>query len=298
MSTFANALGAFNGQTPFMTSAAALATAYGSFVKPGGRIAAYVRSTGAQEGDDYFAASGMLVPTIDQGLARCRSGKNDIVFVLDNHAETFTASGAIFANLVAGAQIIGVCTPGATNAPTLTLSNAGASLALNKANVTVVGLNIKSTTAALTGAVVITGAWTQMADCFVSLTGALGAHSAIQLTGATGAMLTGNLIAVNSTQQIVDVTSAADHVQIMSNLIRQTQATAGGIAINVADAAITGFAGNNMIQTASNRGAGAVKTMVVVGTAALPGFCCFNNLANDATGGSAILTPAANGDAG
>lgn len=298
MSLVANALGAFNGIPSFMTSSPALGTAYGSFVKPGGRIAAYVRSTGALEGDDYFAASGMLVATIDAGLARCRDGQNDVVFVLPGHSETFSSSGAVFANLVAGAQIIGVGTPGATNCPTITLSHTGASLALNKANVTFSGMRVLSTTAAVTGAIVITGAWTTFAENFVSLTGALGANSALQITGATGATVVGNHIVVNSTQQIVDVTSASSNIQILNNLIRQAQATSGGIGINVADAASTGFVANNYIQTATNRTSTNVKTLVVIGSAALPGIGTHQNFANDATGGSAILTPAANTDAG
>ena len=80
MSTVPNAYGtALSTPPPYLSAYSAIATPYGTYVRPGGRVAAYVRSTGAQEGDDYFASSGNLVTSINEGLKRCRSGQNDVV---------------------------------------------------------------------------------------------------------------------------------------------------------------------------------------------------------------------------
>lgn len=294
MSLTPNAFGAALGSaTPFM-ALNAVGTPFGTHLLPGGRVAAYVRSTGRQDLDDNLISDN-LVQTIDAGLARCRSGQNDVVYVLPGHTETFSSSGSVFANLVDGAQIIGCGVPGAANCPTITLSNAGASLALNKNGVTVQGLNIKSTTAALTGAVVVTGTWVTIAGCFISLTGALGANSAIQLTGAIGATLLGNHIVVNSTQQIVDVTGATStNVQIVGNLIRQTQSSSGGIGINIASTAgISGFVAHNYVKSATNTGAGGAAGMIVVGASANATLGVFQNFSADAAaaGNSGILSP-------
>jgi len=60
-------------------------TKYGSVIlSPGARVAAYVRSTGAQSDDDPMLNAN-LVTTLSAGLARCRSGFNDVVFVLPGH---------------------------------------------------------------------------------------------------------------------------------------------------------------------------------------------------------------------
>ena len=61
-------------------------TSFGSFVEPGGRVAAYVRSTGMQDGDDSYLATN-LVTTLNAGLARCRAGLGDTVFVLSSFGD-------------------------------------------------------------------------------------------------------------------------------------------------------------------------------------------------------------------
>lgn len=125
---------------PFFQQFDALSVSTGTFIKPGGRVAAYVRSTGLEEGDDLFAMSGNLVASINQGLARCRPGKNDIVYVLPGHTESVTAADG-WSNLVAGAQIVSAGRPGASNNPTVTFSTStAAQLAIDAADVSIVGL--------------------------------------------------------------------------------------------------------------------------------------------------------------
>lgn len=225
---------------PFFQSFDSIGTPDGTWIKPGGRVAAYVRSTGAQEGDDLFANSGGLVSTIASGVARCRPGAGDIVYVLNNHAETIT--GALFTP-VAGAQIIGAGMPRSASAPTITLSGTAATIPLSAANMTLAGLNIVSSTAAVTGAIVVTGAGCSLVNNWINFTGALGANVAIQVTGAGNATLLGNTIAVSSTGAIIAVTGAgSSNFLIQRNLIRQltsgsyiTVANTAGISGDIAD---------------------------------------------------------------
>lgn len=116
---------------PFRLLGVGQRTPFGTLIPPGGRVAAYVRSTGLQTGDDLNLAN-MLVTNLDAGLARCRSGMNDIVVVLAGHAESIT--GADFmSSLVAGTRIIGTGT--GTNRPTFTWTATAASFLFDVANV-------------------------------------------------------------------------------------------------------------------------------------------------------------------
>jgi hypothetical protein len=226
--------------TPFYSAYDAVSFPWGTFVRPGGNVVAYVRSTGAQSGDDAFASSGMLVSTIAAGVARCRPGMDDIVGVLPNHTETVTTT--LFTP-VAGAQIIGCGRPGSSNAPNITLSATAATIALSSANMTLAGLNINSATAAVTGAIVVTGAGCTLANNFISFTGALAANVAIQVTGAANFSLVENTIVASTTGAIVGVTAAgSSNFLIRKNLIRQltsgsyiTVANTAGISGDIAD---------------------------------------------------------------
>jgi hypothetical protein len=225
---------------PFFQAFDSIGTPDGTWIKPGGRVAAYVRSTGAVDGDDLFASSGGLVSTIAAGVARCRPGQNDIVYVLPNHTETVT--GALFTP-VAGAQIIGCGQPRAANAPNVTLGGTAATIALSAANMTIAGLNINSATAAVTGAIVVTAAGATLANNFINFTGALAANVAVQVTGAASCSVVNNVFAVSSTGAIIGVTGAgSSNFLIQRNLIRQltsgsyiTVANTAGISGDIAD---------------------------------------------------------------
>jgi hypothetical protein len=126
--------------TPYYQQYDAISLPTGTWIKPGGRVAAYVRSTGLQEGDDLFAMSGNLVATINAGLARCRPGQNDIVYVLPGHVESITGADG-WSSLVAGTQIISAGVPGASTNPTVTFSTStAAQILVDVANVTISGL--------------------------------------------------------------------------------------------------------------------------------------------------------------
>lgn len=276
--------------TPFLQSYDSIAGPNGTWIKPGGRVAAYVRSTGLQEGDDLFAMSGNLVSTIAAGVARCRSGQNDIVYVLNNHTETVTTT--LFTP-VAGAQIIGCGYPGATNAPNVTLSAVGATLALSAANMTIAGLNINSATAAVTGAVVVTGAGVTLANNFFRFTGALGANSPIQVTGAANCVIDDNHIVVDSTAVMIAITGAAStNFLVRRNIARQTQGTSGGGFASTANTAgISGHFSDNRFKTASTVVGGV--GVIVIGAANIATVGNHENYGGDETAAASLLVTGA-----
>ncbi len=242
---------------PFFSAYDTIGTPYGTWIKPGGQVVAYVRSTGVQSGDLPEVAVNM-VAAIAQGVSRCRASMNDVVIVLPGHTETLTGTTSLF-TAVAGAQIIGAGTPGATNAPNVTISAVGAGIALSAANMTIAGLNINSATAAVTGAIVVTGAGCTLANNFINFTAALGANVAIQVTGAATFRLLDNYIAVNSTGSIVSITGAGStNFLCKGNILRQL--TSGAYLTN--DANGTGVFAQNYGKSAGAAPA-ANKGMVV-----------------------------------
>lgn len=276
--------------SPFFSAYDTIGTPNGTWIKPGGNVVAYVRSTGVQSGDLPEVATN-LVSTIAAGVARCRASMNDVVMVLPGHTETLTGTSNLFTP-VAGAQVIGCGNPGSTNAPNVTISATGAGIALSAANMTLAGLNINSATAAVTGAIVVTGAGVTLVNNFISFTGALGANVAIQVTGAATFSLLDNYITVNSTAAIVGVTGAGStNLRIENNRIRQSQGTGGGACLDIANTAgISGFIARNFFKTATGTAANAI---FVTGAAADVTIGCFENYAADDATGSGILEPPA-----
>lgn len=113
-------------------TAAPIQTPYGVLTAPGTRVAAYVRSTGVQDGDDSFIQSN-LVATIADALSRCRAGLGDSIFVLPGHVESISSADH-FSGLVAGTNIVGIGQ--GTNRPTLTWTAAASTVLLDVADVT------------------------------------------------------------------------------------------------------------------------------------------------------------------
>jgi hypothetical protein len=217
------------------------------------------------------------------------------VVVLPGHVETFTAAGAIWPSLKAGTQIIGAANAGGSSAPTVNLNQVAASIALNVADVTVHGLNIVSASV-LTAGIVITAAGVTLSGCFINSTGALAANVLIQVTGAANFTMVGNHVVNNSTTgATVNVTAAAStNLCITDNLLRNLQATSGGIGINVASTAgISGMIARNFVKSATNGGAGGAAAQIVIGAAANTTVGVFENYAADAAaaGFSGVLSP-------
>lgn len=228
---------------PFYANVPAIGLPFGTVIAPGGRIAAYVRATAKNDDPPFIQEN--RVASINEACKRVRSGRPDVIVVLDGHTETHSVTGAIWPNLKAGTVIIGCGRPGASNAPRVTLAHTGASIALNVADVQIIGLDIRSSTAALTAALAITAAGCGLFGSRLLFTGALGANPLIALTGAADFLMDDVDVIGDSTDPLLEITGAATtNFKITRVNFRQTQATAGGNYVAVADTAgISGLVG-------------------------------------------------------
>lgn len=155
---------------PFYDLAAGLRTPFGAVLPPGGKVAAYVRSTGPQSGDNEDIVS-RLVTTLNAGLARCRSGMGDVVYVLPGHSESISTADAM-SSLVAGTRIIGIGR--GTTMPKLTWTAAAATFLLDVENVELSGFWMEmagdpaSTTALSVAApITVSAAGCKISDCII-----------------------------------------------------------------------------------------------------------------------------------
>lgn len=235
---------------PFYANVPAIGLPFGTVIAPGGRIAAYVRATAKNDDPPFIQEN--RVASINEACKRVRSGRPDVVMVLDGHTETHSVSGAIWPNLKAGTVIMGCGRPGSSNAPRVTLAHTGASIALNVADVQIIGLDIRSSTAALTAALAFTAAGCGLFGSRLLFTGALGANPLIAVTGAADFRLENSEIIGDSTDPLVEVTGAGStNLAILRNFFRQAQATSGGDYVNLANTAgISGVVGFNLGKTA------------------------------------------------
>lgn len=142
--------------------AAPVQTPYGFTAAPASRMAAYVRSTGIQDGDDDFIRNN-LVEDLDAALARCRAGRGDTIYVLPGHEETISTADDL-PNLVAGTNIVGVGSPG--DRPVFTWSAAAATFLLD-----VAGVSLQNLTFEFAGDPTLTAALTVAAPITVSAAG-------------------------------------------------------------------------------------------------------------------------------
>ncbi len=328
MSTTANSYGNFlSNAPPFLSNYAAISAPWGTFVKPGGRVAAYVRSTGAQDGEDHFAASGLLVTTIDAGLKRCRSGQSDIVFVLPGHTESISTAN-FWPSLVAGSQIVGLGSSGATNAPTLTWTATASTLLLNVANVLITGMRLvwNGIDAVVTPMPVTAAGVNIIGNVIVAESTAAGALKGVEVSAAgSGFRFIGNsILSANLTKLmtsapvlvsgaaddvviadnyissgnpgtsvlgLIAVTAAATNVRILRNtLIQLNTAGTALFGVTVGDVAATGVIAYNNLKTATD--VTITSTLASqAGTAALPGIAQFENRVCDATNTQGTLEP-------
>lgn len=325
MSTDANAYGNFlSSPPPFIANYAAIASPWGTLLKPGGRVAAYLRSTGAQDGEDHFAASGLLVTTLSAALKRVRSGFGDIVYVLPGDVQSISAAD-FASDLVAGTQIISCGRPGATNNPTWTWTATTSTFLLDVANVTLAGLTlvtggadpvtapitvsaagcaivgchiIAGTSATLESSTVITLA-SGATDCLIqgnrfSATGGAVTTACISVGAVARPVITGNRFLTtqsSATTGVIAITAAATDVDIGLNRIYN--AVEDGVGIRLADVAATGMIYNNYFGGVDAGGtvANALKAVSFAGTSHITRQ--FENRASDEDSATAVIAPAA-----
>lgn len=301
-----------------------LRTQYGLTLPPGARVAAYVRSTGVQSGDDAFLNTNM-VPTLALGLARVRAGLGDFVVVLPGHVENVTDATTFSSALLAGTKIIGVGKGG--NTPTFTWTTATtARWTVNVADVSIIGLRlVMDGINAVQIAINVTAADFGFYYNEVEVGNAAGSaicNNAITLAaGSTRFDITGNIfrsgpvpasgcIPINVTGAVsdgricdnemmcsgssslgcIDVSAAAVNIKILRNVINNNTPTSVA-AIAFANVAISGHCAYNTMTVLSTGVVSAGVTGITVGGASNTcGY--FQNFCVNDVNKSGLLVPA------
>lgn len=249
MGTEANLVGS-GLDFPSVLGGYGLRTPFGITLPPGGQVAAFVRSSGAQSQDDPIIA-GKLVPTLAAALAYCRAGMGDTVIVLPGHSES-VIDATMLTNLVAGTNIIGVGR--GSNQPVFRFTTTTAQWVLNKADVMVTGIFFR--TEGANGVVLpfsISGADNVFVGNRVQVASgaALKATTVMSLvTGADRARILGNTFYGTATHNVTDgikIVNALDLVQIEGNRMLFSATAANGL-IHVAGAATNLQIINNMMR--------------------------------------------------
>ncbi len=233
---------------PMIQAGWGLKTPFGITMPPGGKVAAYVRSTGAQDGDDVTIGAN-LVTTLAAGLARCRSGMHDTVFVLPGHSEAVTTSG--LSALVAGTRVIGLG-HGSTKAK-FTWGATTSQWAISVANTTWSGLRLEVCGAVVVKGIVVTGANTTFqGNEIVQATGAsLKATILMETdTGADNFTFDSNYIygtATHNSDDVLHIKGATSQNIITRNVaICSSTAVTKGI-IHMAGASLNGYIAENVL---------------------------------------------------
>ncbi len=225
---------------PFVAAGAGTKTPFGiALLPPGARVAAYVRSTGVQSGDDQFTAQN-LVTTLAAGLARVRSGLGDTVVVLPGHSESVT-DATMLDNLVPGTRIMGFGR--GSNMPVFRWTATASQWALNDADVTIQGLRLRLEGAnGVVKAILVTAADVGIYGCDIEVASGASNKATIALEVGAGSNrfeLIGNVLRGTATHNVTDgvkVVAAVDQIRIQDNEM-VFSATAGNGLIHFTAAA-------------------------------------------------------------
>lgn len=304
---------------PMVSAGAGMKTPFGiTLLPPGSRVAAYVRSTGLQTGDDQFVAAN-LVSTLAAGLARVRSGLGDTVVVLPGHSESVTDATTFSGSLVAGTRIVGFGRGSAM--PTFRWTATAGQWALSVADVTIQGLRLRLEGASgITKAINVTGADCAILGCDIQVGSGASNKAAIAIEIGAGAdrfELCGNNIrgtVAGSVVNCVLVAGVADGVRICDNEILVATTVVGVGPINVTAAAtqlkvLRNIIANMLASSETCMSVGAVAATGVVadnygsteaGTPVSDIFefnaasllRCFQNFGTDTKNTSGVLSPA------
>lgn len=316
---------AFNGKygpdVPLLQAGYGLRTPHGILLPPGGRIAAYVRSTGAQDQDDT-ALGNNLVLTLAAGLARCRAGMMDTVVVLPGHSESVSDT-TMLTNLVNGCRILGSGRGSAM--PTFRWTATTSQWILDNNDVVIQGLRLRLEGAnGVVKALAVTGADVGIFGCDIEVASGATAKATIAVeagAGSTRFEFIGNIMRGTAAHNVTDgvliaaavsdvriedcemvfsataangcirVTAAALGLRILNNEIANTH-TSSASGITIGAVAATGNISRNNISVLSTgaQTAGTTGIDVSAGTSLVR---CFNNYVCNDPRVSGILQPAA-----
>lgn len=267
-------------------------TFFGTWVAPGARVT-FLGPAGVFE--DTFTENNR-VSTLNAALARCRSGKGDVIFALPGYSESVSTADYA-SSLVAGTQLIGVAPSGSSLMPTLNFTATTATFLLDVADVLIKGFKFTCGIDAVANYLTVSAAGCAVEDCYLQT----GTSSSLDVTipvivaaGGNDFRFENNRVAGTSTAvntNAISVTGAVDGLRIQHNDfdIQALGATNGVIEFS---AAATQFRihKNNIV----NRRGTAAVSIRWTDTAGLAGIISENNLAftADVTVASAALSAA------
>ncbi len=295
-----------------------------SLLPPGTRIAAYVRSTGLQTGDDQFTAQN-LVPTLSAGLARVRSGLGDTVVVLPGHSESVT-DATMLTNLVAGTRVIGFGRGG--NMPVFRWTATAAQWAVAVADVTIQGLRLRMEGVNnIVKALVVTAADFGLYNCDIEVSSGASNKSVIAIefgAGSDRGELIGNQVrgvaagvvtdvvkvvgtpdllrftdnemfcAGTSATGIIHVTTVATNLRIMRNVVANvTAASIAGIGIDNVGA--TGVISDNYLSCLATGAMVSGTAGIAFPTGSAQLVRCFQNYVTNDPRTSGLILPTVDG---
>lgn len=308
----------FSPDLPRVSSGAGVKTPFGiTLLPPGSRIGAFVRSTGAQIGDDPFTNAN-LVPTLAAGLARCRAGLGDTVVVMPGHSESVT-DATMFTGAVAGTRIVGFGR--GSNMPTFRWTATTSQWAVAVANLTIQNLRLRIEGAVVVKGIVITAADVGIYGCDFEVSSGASNLATIALeigAGADRTEICGNLfrgvaagantdvIKVVSTPDavritdnegavagaagtgMIHVTTVATNIKILRNIISNITA-ASTACVLIDNVAATGVVADNYCGVL-NDGTASAQGVILTGAGAV--IKCFQNFCSDQPSRSGLLAPA------
>lgn len=255
-------------------------TQYGGFVvDPGSEVVAYVRATQYANMPNDMAAK--WVADIPSALLRCRSGRNDVVVVLQGHTENVTST--TFTNLVPGTRLVG--TGRGSNRPNLRWTATTSQLVMNDADCIMSNFILRMEGAVVVKAVAVTAADCGIYNCQIDMGSVAATNLAtigIELgAGADRFELRGNYIttiAAATPTQVVAVAGVCDGAIICDNkILAATSAVSKGV-IDITAAATGLEIGYNILQ---NRLASS-ETVFSTSAVACTGVCYDNYAATEA----------------
>lgn len=289
---------------------------YGSVtLDPSSEVVAYVRAT--QLANQSSDVQRKWVPDIASGLLRCRSGRNDVVVLMQGHTEN--VSSTTFSNLVAGTRIIGLGR--GSNRPNLRWTATSSQLPLNKADVVLSNLILRCEGAVVVKAILVTAADCAILNCDIDFGSTattnlstigldIGAganrfefrnnsvHTVVDATPTQGIVVssTGDGIAITDndilvatsavSKGVIDITGAATGLRICRNIL-QNRLASSETCISSGAVAVTGVVSENFC--ASEAGT-PVSDLIELNAASL--LRLFQNFGTDTKNTSGLLTPA------
>ena len=247
-------------------------TPFGLTLPPGGRVAAYVRSTGAQSGDDITIGNN-LVLTSAAAFARCRSGMGDTVVYLPGHTETVTAT--FLSALLAHTNLIGIGR--GTSMPVFNFSATDSQFALSVANCYFHNLKFNFSANGVVKGWDVSGSdnWIDSCTWIVASGATAKATIVCELnTGADRFRLTNNRVYGTATHNVTNgflVTAAVTDCEFINNRMIAS-ATAGNGLINFVGASLNNLVAGNLIYNTHTSS----TTSIAVADAASDGFAVNN----------------------